>query len=672
MDVDVLPEAGGVERRVEPSISWPRLVGAVVIVWVVSALSYLPHLTAIPAVIFFVATIVLVPLGSRYADRLIVLLLVAVLYISVISWVSPFVPLLVHPAVLTAILGTPLAICWARGRLSLPKRNWFDLTSIATFIVSAALWSVPFLKFNLASTIGQLAFGPDNSAHMGMMRGVWFNHGYEMVYAGHDRINAYLYQSYPETIHAMYAAVGSVLLGTDYPPDPFVSIQIYAVIIVLTAGLLAFSMSWATERLTRHVLAGHTAVRVVTQLIPPVMLVIGPLAWVLFSSASYIMGLFMMIIAAAFAATATRSPRRLGVFVAIALICMCYIYPLLVIVAPMIWLLYIWRTKTFWLRHRAALIGATVGAAVLASPMLIMLAVRDVDHGFDSAGVFEPIPIAFFVGTACGVAGLIGVGGRALPKPVLSLSWMTGILTGAIALLAIVQFVRTGAEQYYAIKSMYASLCLSLIVLAAAAACLLAGWQTRRRPRKIVARLSIACAVCLFLIASAAGIFSVNSASSPGFDNTIKVVPGFKWITSSATNYDASQYIQFTNVSAGRVPIFWPCDSNTNRWLGFLSEGGMYPDKYSVYTNGCDPDGLLALLKEHPNLNVDLYLNDPRSIDKMVALKKSENLTNLRIVSIDEAQARSLMKQQQQDRNDIGNSGPVPSSSATATSPTGP
>lgn len=641
MDVEVVPEAA--EQPGSQQRNWPRIIVAVAIVWVISAVSYLPHLTIIPAILFLIATLIWVPNGCRYSDRLIVATLAATTYVVLVAWISPFLPFLVHPITLVGLLGTPLAVVVAMGRQKRVGWHVGDVVSLGALVVGAVLWYLPFRGRNLGQTIGQLLFGADNAPHMGMMRGVWVHHGYEIVNTGTAPINGYAYQSYPEAVHAVLAAVGSVVLGVDEPPSVADSIFLYAVLLCLEAGMLAFIMAWAVERFCRYSVSSGVAVYA-AQIVCVVLLILGPIAWVLFSSASYILGLFMMIVAAVLAACAARRPLRYGVLTALAIIVCCITYPLLCIVIPLVWLLYVWRTKTYWRAHVPRLLGATAVTALLSSPMLIMLLVREIDHGFDSGGVFDPIPIAFFVGTACGVAGVVALGRRAVPRPILGLAWVAGIFTAIVSILAIVQFFRTGAEQYYAIKTMYASLILCVLVLAAAAAVLLSGWQGKPfRPGR-TKLVSIISGLVVAVLAGAAGLFSVNTAESP-LDAAFRFAPGYMWVSGAAKNNDGPALLQFSEVSEGRIPLYLPCESTTNRWLGFLG-GGMPDLKFSIYTDACTLEGLTEIAKRDPNLLIDVFVLEPKLLDELKRLKTDEGLTNVRVISINEEQVRKQQAQQ--------------------------
>jgi len=616
----------------------PRLVGSLLVVWAVSLAAFPVHLTGVVAVIWLIGAIVLLPVGASVADRLVALVLVAAAAITLVAWVSPFVPILLHPVVLTGVLGTVPAVWWARRRGRAPVVRAADWWALGCGLVGGLLWWLPLRASSTSGLVNALFFAPDTAAHAAMLRGVWGHHGYEIVNTG-GPVDAYVWQAYPQGTHALLSTLGSVISGSASVPDVEISLRLYAALLAAQAGFLAFVLAWAVARLVGRVALGHGRMLAIAQVIPPIFLVVGPGAWILMSSLSFVTGIIMVISGAVMATTSRGHPRLGALLVGSASVALCATYPLLGVFVPPIWVIFVWVTTSYWRRHRWAVAGVTLLVALACAPMFLLLVLRDVSHGLDTPGVFEPIPIVVFVAVAWALGMALIVGPRWLPQPIARLAWLAAIVTFLWVLMAIVNRLQLDQVQYYTAKSMYASLLLAVVVICATVVVVASGWQplgvAGRKPWR--QRLAIMFSVLFMGSSVAAGVLLVTVAESDLPSNWYRATPGAMWIGGQTTSNVVGQSLTSMaalSTEAGRVPVMLPCDGTTVKWLATLS-GRYDQEQYDAAMVACaGPEYLVEYLKQYPDLRVDAFVSRVEARDYLLAEKRADGIDNLRVIGV--------------------------------------
>jgi|GEM_PF-6170418 len=626
-DTDTQATSGGVAIR---------LLASIVGVWAVSALAYVIHVSFIPAIAFLVAGIMFLKIGERVVDRFLAILVAAVAYVVLIAWVSPFVPALFHPITLVGILGTVPAVAWALGQTKRPGFALADGVSIGVGVVGAILWCIPMWGLDRAKIIDALFFGPDNAPHIGMFSQVWRVHGYEFL-ANSPVGNITDFASYPQAVHAVFAAFASVLTSSFDRPT-IVPLEAFAICMCLLTGLLALTLSWSVDRLIRGLAASHKIRSAIGQLLPALMLIIGPAAWILMSSVSFSAAAVLLVTSFTFLSTARTRPRLATVLVAFSVIGMCAMYPLLGVFAPIIWVALLIAIKNFALRNRLIYVVITLGTVMLCTPMFIMLIFRNANHNLDTAGVFEPIPIALYVGSAFALAAILAVGASALPGPIVRFAWPTGVATLIFSLGAIIQWTRLDAVPYYSVKSMYATLLLTLVVLAAAIVAFSVGWEPKLRPNRGRRRSLLVWlfAGTLALTSGVAGVLLVTAPGN-GEGNGFNVVPGYHWIAGDVkSNIGATFLAEAQLTGTERTPVIIPCESlNTfMRWQSVVTTGRIGPESTELLGVSCAPAKFVSWLQNHPSVQVDAYVKDESIRAKLLTEKKKLGLNNLRIIAV--------------------------------------
>ncbi|MDP3972772.1 MAG: hypothetical protein Q8P61_07685, partial [Candidatus Nanopelagicales bacterium] len=616
--------------------SMPRLAAALALVWVLSFAAYPLHLTGVVALAWLVAAVVLLPVGERVADRLIALVVIAAAIITLVAWISPFVPLLLHPVLLTGALGTVPAVWWARGRGRAPVAGASDWVALGSGVIGGLLWWFPLRAASTAGLVDALFFAPDTAAHVTMLRGVWEHHGYEIVNTGAP-VSAYIWQSYPEGTHALLSTLGSVITGSASAPDVEISLRVYALLLAAQAGFLAFVLAWAVARLTGRAALGHGKLLTIAQVIPGLFLVIGPGAWILMSSLSFVTGIIMAISGAVIATTSRGHPRLGALLVGAALVALSAAYPLLAVFAPPIWVIFIWVTRSFWLRHRLAALVMTVGVALACSPMFFLLVLRDVSHGLGTPGVFEPIPIVVFVAVAWALGIALIAGPRWLPRPIARLAWLAAVVTFLWVLMAIVNRLQLDRVQYYTAKSMYASLLLAVAVICAIVVVVASGWQPVRplRRKPWPQRLAAFFSVAFMGTSIAAGVLLVTVKESPLPSNWYRAIPGAMWIGGQTASHGGGEWLTKMadlSTASGRVPVMLPCDGTAAKWLATLT--GSFRQVESEALDAACLGGIVEYLREHPDVQVDAFVSQADVRDYLLAEKRADGLSNLRVIGV--------------------------------------
>lgn len=610
-------------------------------VWIVTVAAYFAHLIAIPAALWFAAAVAFLPLGRSITDRIVAIVVGASAYLALVGWVSPHVPVLINPILLTGLLGSIPAVVWGLGKSRLPFVRAADYVSLSVGAAAGLLWFRPMASLDPVRIVAQMYFGPDNAAHYGMWRGVWAEHGYEIA-VSHVPHDAYIWTSYPQGAHVILSALGSVFTSSTEPPVSVAgALRLFALLVSIQVGAMALVMSWAVDRLTRIAIGSRRLIRGIWQVVPAIVVVIGPGAFIFMSSVSFVTGFILMIPAAIYATTYARWPRRAALLTATALAGAVACYPVMAVFAPAAWLICLWMSRTYWLRHKLLAGAVTVVAAVVSVPMVLMLILRDVPHGWDVGGVFEPVPIFLFVATAAALGCIMIVGNRWFPKPLTALAWLAGVVSFALVVVTIVQWYRLGKVEYYSVKSLYATWVLTVLVICGAVACLMAGWHPadesvrQRRRLKVVSMVS---GLALIVTAAFAGMLLKTADVSP-LPGIWRVIPGGQWIAGAPGQglYGmGSRILQFTEFSyrSGRIPVTIPCDLATDKWLSFLG-GGMSETEVIVYQSSCDLSGFVAVLREYPQIKVDAFVTDVPAREDLLDLKHKYNLDNLTVIGVE-------------------------------------
>ena len=625
------PQSGGFANA-----SLTRSLASLAAVWVVSAIAYFAHVSVIPAIAFLVCGILFLKIGSRVVDRFLAILIAAVTYVVLIAWISPMIPALIHPITLVGILGTVPAIAWAMGKTARPQWALADGISIGVGVVSAGLWFLPVGSWDRARMIDVLFFGPDNAPHLAMFNQVWRVHGYEFL-ANSPNGNFSDFSAYPEAAHAIFTAVGSVMTSSFSPPDA-VPLELFTLFSCLTAGLLALVLAWAVDRLIRGIASNHRIRSAIAQLVPPVILIVGPAAWILMSSVSFSVAAVLLVTAFALLATPGKRPRFTTLLVASSIVGMCAAYPLLGIFAPMIWIALLLVLRDYVMKHRIAYAVITTLAVLASAPMFLMLILREADHNLDTQGVFEPVPIALYVGSAFALAAILVVGTRAIPKPILRFAWPTAVATLLFSIGAIVQWQRLSAVPYYSVKSMYATLLLTIVALAAAVIAFSVGWEPiARQPRTRRQNVLVTSfAASLAALSGVAGVLLVTVQGN-GQDASYSIVPGYHWMMGDTKSQIGETYESASTVSGpNRDPVIIPCEPlNTfMRWQTVLTTGRYGPESAGLLGVSCNFDKFVTWVQEHPKVQVDAYVKDEEVRKALLAQKQKLGLSNLRVIFI--------------------------------------
>lgn len=598
-------------------VTGARVAISVALVWIASIAFYAAGFVVIPAVVLTVATVVWAPIGFRTADRIVVLAIASTAYVALISWVSPYVPVLVHPAVVVGLLGTPLALAWSLRRTATTRLRTSDYVALGTGLVAGVLWSLPFRPWTPARIVDVLytAASPDVAAHVAMFRDVWTNHGYYLVQEA--SIGGAVY--YPQGIHAVFAAVGSIVTSSSIASDVPTSLTIYAAMSCAIVGMLAFTSAWGVERLLRRMRGPGPVLRSTAQVLPAVIVVLGPGAWLLMNAPGLVGAVTLAIAAMCFAATARRSVPGSGLCVALASAASLAMYPLMVIVLLPTWVLYVQQTRTFWSTRRMTYDIGLVITVVICAPSLVRSVLT---RSADVFGNYVGVPPLVFVLFALAVAGVLILGYTRLPRAVVKAGWVSAFATIAISVLATAQWLRTGDVAYYPIKALYPCMFVAVLITCAAAVPIVTRWRPKRpylrssRNREI----SIATAVAL-------AVFSLVPTFAPSHGRVIfpsltsQLTPGVRWAVGAIVIPGYGDWIvpRAPAADSQTVAVILPCDFNSiDRWLA-LAGGDPYKNTSALSLVGCkngqpDPVVLSEFIDEvraHPDLHVIAYVSDP-------------------------------------------------------------
>jgi len=630
-------------------VAWIRCAGALVVVWVVSFALYPLHLTALAAAIWIVATILLVPIGITLVDRIVALLLLAAAPAVLIAWFSPSVPWLVSPPVLAGLLGSLVALAWGLRWTRPVAIRMQDGVSICMGVLTALLFWLPFSGGGLARAVGLLSPGYDQASHYFMWMRVWANHGYLVLNSLPDP-DYWDWRVYPQGAQAMLANLGAVITAGAVPPaQPATSANLFVVFYCVVVGALALVTAWSVDRISRSRKLVDRRLVAGLQVAAVLLVAIGPGSSVVVQSLSYTVGLVVVIPAMALAATAQRSPRRDGILIGAALIAAAATYPICALMAVLVWPLYLWTSRHFWLastRRRVYAVVWTVVVAGLCVPTFVMLALSNVQRNWETWGYFQGIhPIAYLV-IAVLLAALIGMGRGRLPKAAQYVCWVGGAVSGVLAAEGILQWLTKGEFSYYTIKTMYFGWMLAVIAVAA-------GLAAYRKPRKpagspagtVVIGPSAVAAVVLLIAWILLAIPLQQADQKDPNRGALQSLSKEAWVRSNAAAWQdvgelEAQAAKYAASHSG-VTVAVPClvgrDQLVTTWSIFLT-GGMSPTDWEVVEAICPASAEAPLktlpryLQLHPEVTVNALALDQSTYDYAVQAKKELGLTNLTVV----------------------------------------
>ncbi|MEI8080380.1 MAG: hypothetical protein WCI74_00845 [Actinomycetes bacterium] len=640
------------ESAVRPANQLVRSVGALAVVWAVSLACSLVHLTSVPATAWCVATIALLPVGITLSDRLIALLLLGSAPAVLIAWISPNLPWLVAPGVLTGLLGTPVAIAYGLGWTKAVVIRVPDWVTLILGAATGAFFAIPYFGGGVARTIGVLSTGYDQGAHYFMWMRVWANHGYLLANTLPDP-DAWAWRVYPQGSQAILADLGTVITGSSAPPTAVgTSVQLFAALVTVQAAMLAVVTAWSVDRLCRTKRQlGHLRQQrvVILQIVAVLLVAIGPGSMVATQSLSFTVGVVVIIPAMALAATATRSPRRDGILVAASLIAAAAVYPVCALLGVILWPLYLWTSRGFWLasrRRRWYAVAWTVATAIACSPMFVLIARRNLDHNWETAGYFQNPEGLVYAGVAISLVALILVGHRRSDKPVQYAYWVSAIALVVLGAQGIREWRSVGDLSYYTVKTMYLAWMLAVIAVCAGLASLRdqknpATAQPRSRLRKVATYGVVAALLIVSLLTELSLARLSQYDTNAGWQAISK--QGWVWTRASSLQEFGDLIVRSADYTRSHngVSVLTPCFSRDDRlasnYLAYLT-GGMNQVEVDVVMAACrlsrdGPLGTLpAYLQAHPEVTVNAIAIDQDSYEWALAEKESNRLSNLTVV----------------------------------------
>ncbi|MEI6622703.1 MAG: hypothetical protein WCP28_12435 [Actinomycetes bacterium] len=642
------------EPFVRPANALLRCLGALALVWVVSFGLWPVHLTALAAAAWVVATLILVPIGPTLTDRIVAFILLAAAPAVLIAWFTPLVPWLVSPPVLTGLLGSLAAVAWGFGWTRRPKARLQDWVTVGIGALTAVFFWIPFAGGGLVRAVGLLTSGYDQQAHYFMWMRVWANHGYLLINTLADP-DYWDWRAYPQGAHALLANVGSVLTaGSNPPANVDQSVALFAILGCLVVGTLALVAAWSVDRLSRSRTTAHTARRtariVLWQVLAALAVAVGPGSVIPITSSSFAIAMVLIIPGLTLAATARNSPRRSGILLGASLVAATAAYPVCALLAVLLWPLYLWTSRGFWLasvqRRRYAVIW-TVAAALLCAPMWVLLALRKVDSSWDTWGYFQVLNRFAYVGVAIALAVLIVFARGRLSKAVEYTLWVAAATSVALVAEGALQWLQAGDPSYYTIKTMYLAWMLSVIAVCAGFATVRLG-RTRAAARQqnlAVRSLAVAGAAVLLVGSLLISFPLARIDQTDIFYGTQHGLSKQWWLLSQTSMYDlfgargvgTAQYASQHNTVTVVVPCLNFGTKAVIRWGIFLN-GGMDQTEVEVLTTTCgattqSPLGNLpSYLQQHPSVAVSALTTDPTTYQYALQQKAELKLANLEVV----------------------------------------
>lgn len=636
--------------RVRPSHAAIRCAGALALVWVLSFVLYPVHLTALAAAVWIIATLALVPIGTTLTDRIVAFLLLAAAPAVLIAWFTPFVPWLVSAPVLTGLLGSLVALAWGLGWTSRPVTRLPDIVTIGLAALTAAFYWLPFASGGLVRAIAMISQSFDAPAHYFMWMRVWANHGYLLFNTLPDP-DFWNWRVYPQGAQALLANIGSVLTGNSSPPTQIdQSIALFAVLTCLQAGALALVTAWSVDRLSRSSKKPSSRRVVIFQIVAVLLVAIGPGSAVTVHSLSLATGLVVMIPPMALAATAQRSPRLFGLLIGASLVAVAPIYPICVLIGVVLWPLYLWTSRRFWLassRRRVHCGVLTVVVALLCAPIFVLLALRKLGHSWDSWGYFTPLHWSAYAGIAILLGLLIAFARGRLPRAVEYACWVAAVVLIALAVEGILQWSTAEQPSYYTLKMMYLGWMLAVIAVGAG----LASVRTRRssKPpalghliRSLFIGSTVGFLVCGTVLVSVPLARLEKDEPTPNWSRALSK-EGWAIVNadrSNATGLLALRIAEYATEHDG-VTLVAPCvtgyDTMMTRW-GLYLNGGMNQVEWDAQVAEClaTRDAHLGRLPEylqtHPEVTVNILATEQEIYDYALRVKDQLGLSNMNVV----------------------------------------
>ncbi|MEI8082154.1 MAG: hypothetical protein WCI74_09955, partial [Actinomycetes bacterium] len=385
---------------------------------------------------------------------------------------------------------------------------------------------------------------------------------------------------------------------------------------------------------------------------------LGPGSVIGVQSLSFMAGLVVVIPGMALAATADRSPRRDGLLLGAALVSAAAIYPICALMALVLWPLYLWKSRHYWLasgRRRWFGAGWTVVVALLCAPTFVLLVLRNVEHNWETAGYFQVVNFVVYVGIAVLLAVLMVIAPGRVPPAVQSALWVAAGVSIALALAGSFERITAGEPSYYTIKTMYLGWMLSVIAVAAGLVSIRARHATVNSETgiaagsggKIVLRPVDVAAAVLVVSSLLAAIASIRVEERDPNRGWLQALSKQAWVISNSAIADRfglyyAQTAQFASRNGG-VTVVVPCvasgDQTAIRWAWFLN-GGMNDVEWQVVRATCSaseqaPLGTLPeYLKAHPEVTVNALAVDQSSYRYAVEVKVEQGLSNLAVVQL--------------------------------------
>jgi len=316
----------------------------------------------------------------------------------------------------------------------------------------------------------------------------------------------------------------------------------------------------------------------------------------------------------------------------------------------LVWPLYVWTSRGFWLanrRRRWLAIVWTAVVAMLCAPMFFLLVFRNIDHGWDALGYFQVVNWIFYSGIVLVLAWLMVFGWTRLPRPVHHAMWVAAAVLIVLSAEGILQWITTGEPSYYTVKTMYLGWMLAVVAASAALACL--------RPRATGAPVAsrafgdrpVVTVVAAVTVVTGL-VVSVPLATLDQKDPNKSVqqtVSKEAWVISRASSLRGygsfvTQAGQYAAKHAG-ITVVVPCigsdEQTASRWAIFLN-GGLDQTEAEVFRAACpateqNPLGSLPeYLQSHPDVVVNGLVTDRAAYEYSLGIKDQLGLSNLNLV----------------------------------------
>jgi len=347
--------------------------------------------------------------------------------------------------------------------------------------------------------------------------------------------------------------------------------------------------------------------------------------------------------------TATRSPRRDGLLVGASLTAASAIYPICALLGLVLWPLYLWTTRGFWLasaRRRWSAVVWTAIAAVACAPMFVLLTRRNIDHNWETAGYFQGLEGLVYAGVAVALVALILVGHGRSTKPVQYAYLVAAIALIVLGAVGIREWKSVGEPSYYTVKTMYLAWMLAAIAVCAGLASLRTGKKVVKvPPRSQVLALGTYALVVTLLTVSLLTELALAQLNQNDTNAGWQAITKQGWLLTHSASLQqsgeqivrASEYAKSHNGVSVLTPCFSRDDRLASYYLTYLN-GGMDQVKVDIVVAACmlsrkGPLGTLPdYLMAHPQVAVNAIAIDQDSYEWAVSEKDSYGLPNLTVV----------------------------------------